>query len=66
MVGGNINIPIETVALPEPMIVNDAATNLTTTSVTLHGDLTSTGAAASTVSVYWGEDPLAWDDSAVR
>jgi hypothetical protein len=38
----------------EPVIANDAPTNVTATSSTLVGYLSSTGDAPSTVSVYWG------------
>ncbi len=37
-----------------PTIVNQAATNITTTSAWLNGTLSSTGTAATTVAVYWG------------
>jgi len=48
----------ETSNMAPPMVINQNVTNVTTTSADLLGALTSTGGAATAVSVYWGtQDP---------
>ncbi|MBN2300890.1 MAG: fibronectin type III domain-containing protein, partial [Lentisphaerae bacterium] len=50
----------------DPVIINNAASNLTVNSANLNGYLTSTGLATTTVHLYWGDNDgtnnkAAWD-----